>query len=962
MILKTIATYAAKLTYGLFLPAYLLWFVFFSHFQYQRSEIVSQYREKMEESLELLGNLHRDETFFHALLQKNFNLADNHLEPGAALKNRLSALRKAFPGQLKFVIWNKSGQVDKNLSDENKFKYVLKTMLQVLKQIKHHYLTTSKPKPQYLKPVARKIRLLRGYFGQFLLPELMIEFFKPSYLGSAITVSELSEKSKLWVYLGNNFSVSCFINSETLNKRIGPRLLVRSFNRKSEDVKLGCLKTIDYKCSGLPPGLADVAELKLEARKFEENAISFRESRHYLIQFRQVSPDLIVLSYLKTAKRLPIPANEADKALFILLKWLVITFFVGYCFFLRNPVLYLSVQQKFLLLFLFANGLPALILVSTGYEYFNEKKASMIEEQQQESIRILKEIDARYPGVRASFSEKLNDFIDGQNKLNGNAKWSEPLLQRLKEVVVSLDPGKVFLMDKSENRLISYEKSGQVEDDEFVRLFLNRSLDFSNNSDNRRRLDSAKSTLESISSEDMVFVGFLYVLGRISRQNFGIGENWVYIKLLGDYRNFDSWGILGIVWNLEELINAFLRQNLQEIGKAVSPREVGFMEITSERVTPEKFAENSKLRRLLHQTITRKLVLDDNLVYKGHAYLFCGISGNEMQEGVLMTLYPRKLIENQVFRFKFILFFIGLIILLTLIQIIRLFSQRLLTPVEGLAEGVEAIRQRNFRYRVNFQSEDEFGQLIKAFNTTMEGLRELAIGTAVQESLLLDGHYENKKIHLFARSTFMTKMGGDYFDYFETHPGRLAIIFGDVAGHGIPAAMIMAMAKAVIASSSFRFKRPSDLLAQANLVLLFLKERKLRRMMTCQCLDLNCETGEFIIANAGQCYPVVVSHLGKTTDFVVANGMPLGNKPRKPYEEKSIKLQPGDTMILYSDGIIEAMDSREEVFDYPRFKALLQSAWDEDLELYWKNIMDGNRAWAAEQDDDLTFMIIRYEK
>ncbi|MEW6709216.1 MAG: SpoIIE family protein phosphatase, partial [Candidatus Riflebacteria bacterium] len=69
----------------------------------------------------------------------------------------------------------------------------------------------------------------------------------------------------------------------------------------------------------------------------------------------------------------------------------------------------------------------------------------------------------------------------------------------------------------------------------------------------------------------------------------------------------------------------------------------------------------------------------------------------------------------------------------------------------------------------------------------------------------------------------------------------------------------------------------------------------------------------------------------------------------------------GDTLILYTDGIIEAAGPNGEMFDYGRFVELIKSSCNFDLETFWGGIIEGNRRWARQQDDDLTFMLIRYD-
>jgi serine phosphatase RsbU (regulator of sigma subunit) len=73
------------------------------------------------------------------------------------------------------------------------------------------------------------------------------------------------------------------------------------------------------------------------------------------------------------------------------------------------------------------------------------------------------------------------------------------------------------------------------------------------------------------------------------------------------------------------------------------------------------------------------------------------------------------------------------------------------------------------------------------------------------------------------------------------------------------------------------------------------------------------------------------------------------------------QLASGDVLVLYTDGIIEAINQDDEMFDYRRFVELLKKSFDKDLESFWQKIIAGNRQWAVRQDDDLTFMLIRYE-
>lgn len=171
----------------------------------------------------------------------------------------------------------------------------------------------------------------------------------------------------------------------------------------------------------------------------------------------------------------------------------------------------------------------------------------------------------------------------------------------------------------------------------------------------------------------------------------------------------------------------------------------------------------------------------------------------------------------------------------------------------------------------------------------------------------------------------------------------------------------MAMVKAVIAAADKTMANPPQLLCSANQMLLELKKRNWRRMMTAICFDFNLVTGEFTFANAGHCYPAVVAADGHGACLLENGGMPLGSSGKKLPTSFTGRLQPGETLILFTDGVIEAVGSSGEQYGYERFISLCQTSWHPDLETFWQRIIAGYRGWAICQDDDLTFLLLRLE-
>ncbi len=953
----------ALIVFGLILPGCLGWTMLVSHFRMQRAQMTEDCFDQLSHHLDTLDNYHDDRVFFHGLFQKNFAVVDS--QPGAMqrLAGRIAALRRLFPGKLKFIVYDQHGNVDRQLTDEKKFQYVLKAMYLVLRELQRLFNDNPAADPTSSELISERMQLLRGYFGPFLVQKFMLEPFQPEYRGRCLFVGEEPEKRLLWYYLGKDFALACFIDASILDTNIGPRMIIDRFNAAHEAIKLAYLAPLTQKSHGLPPGEEAEAEIRLEAGKFAGCAEPARESAHFLTHFRLSSPELLAISYMSNDE-LPVPVEAAKATLFIILRCLLVAGFVIYCASMRLRRFSLPVQQKIILLFLFANGLPLLMLASVGYEFFNEKKKDLITATHQESVRVLKEFDVRFPEVGASLSRRLNAFIDARNRSYESRKWPETEIRKLKELTASITPQEAVLYNNLGETVFRSSWSFNPSE-KMVRGLLLKALEFFNSGGSLETV-ATRNVLDEVSSSDLMLHDFLWYMGRFVVLNTGDSGRLSFIRMLGGSDpgtgKFAAWGAFGISWDPAAFMRTFVVTKLQETSDAVAPRRILVFERSSENILALKAEKNRQIRHLFKQTLNRKLVTRENLEIDGVKYLFTSIVGSEITDGILGALYPQSLIEEKLENLKLTFWGAGFLIAVILFQVARFFAARLLVPVEELDKGIAHMRSRDFDYRIDYRSQDEFGELIATFKRTLEGMKELAVGTAVQESLLPPGRLSAGRLRLFARSLFMSKMGGDYYDYFQLPSGNLGIFFGDVAGHGIPAAMLMAMVKAVIAAAGSDEMHPQQLLVNANQVLLELKKRNWRRMMTAVCFDVDMQTGAFSFANAGHCYPGLVKPEGMGAVLIERSGMPLGSTSKKMPALYSGVLLPGETLVLYTDGIIESVGSAGEQFGYQRFTELLQSAWHSDLEVYWRNIIDGYRNWALCQDDDLTFLLLRLEE
>lgn len=200
-------------------------------------------------------------------------------------------------------------------------------------------------------------------------------------------------------------------------------------------------------------------------------------------------------------------------------------------------------------------------------------------------------------------------------------------------------------------------------------------------------------------------------------------------------------------------------------------------------------------------------------------------------------------------------------------------------------------------------------------------------------------------------------VGGDFYDIFELPDGEIGIVAGDVTDKGVPAALVMASTRSLLRADAPRLISPAKVLQRLN-ELLF-PSIPARMFVTCIYGVLNPESGVMRYANAGHNLPYL--HTDGGVVELHATGMPLGLMPEMTYEEKETTLLPGQSLLLYSDGIIEAHDTNGQMFGFPRLKGLMeQRLSSHDLIDRLMTELDRFTDSAQEQEDDITLVALQW--
>ncbi len=243
-------------------------------------------------------------------------------------------------------------------------------------------------------------------------------------------------------------------------------------------------------------------------------------------------------------------------------------------------------------------------------------------------------------------------------------------------------------------------------------------------------------------------------------------------------------------------------------------------------------------------------------------------------------------------------------------------------PAATLMAGVHAMEARQHGHRIDLPTGDEWETLAGAFNQALASLEELEVARLVQTRLLPSGPITTGTWTFTGNSLMTSEIGGDYFDGWVREDGSLVFLVGDVSGHSVSAALVVAMVKAA-ASVLVREGdgNPAALLGALNDVLLT-HLRKVK-MMTC---FVGCARpdGTLEFANAGQAYPYLLEP-GRPPQTLELVGFPLGTFRKGVFPRKTVPVAPGARLILFTDGLVEAVSPAGEPFSYPRLEATLDA-------------------------------------
>lgn len=797
------------------------------------------------------------------------------------------------------------------------------------------------------------------------------------------TLSFFKPTGSLWADFNEKAGVMVLFPPDTGAKFQGLKEFINSSDWS--DYGIGLFKGDHFFTSDSQLTKADLLSLN---NFFIDKAPEIRHYKNRLITGRYVAEDIFFCIFQRKAGNLSSTRNTILFALLTAFVWVLV---LGEFHHGRLSTGF-SIKHVVIGLIGFSNLFPILVMILLGQQYLEQKRQILIEERRVEATNFLSKIEGDF----VAETHKIKSFAIKHISNLGQTLRQEPLsidntidfrksMQKVagKFMVIAsttfptisdvafLNQEKSTLLSNTESRSLEFiETSGKQKMD---RLKLNETMCkcgaafiafYNGTSLPDKVLTEVELIIEALfqSRLNATYHRFLRLLDHVEKIGMGTEKHPTFMHFLSfnaaglaDYLFLFHFNIGAQAQNFMSSRNSLLQGNQQGIKVAhTTGTDLKAMKI-------EPFQDQEKFRDLFSKLTNFPQPSAEFVELNGETWISTGFISNTIADTSLLALSRVREIDLNLEFEKQQLLAVMLINILLVAGITLIFVQTLLQPVFLLQTVTAAIRARDFSFRVPELGKDEFGKMARVFNSALVDLEEMSLARDVQQQLFPRQQVETGCYDLFCKTITMADLGGDYLDVFQVSQTKFVIILGDVAGHGVGAAMIMAMAKSAMINSSDLLEQPPELLARLHNLIYRTKSKRQRKIMTFQYVMVDTETHKITFSNAGGCNPYLVRAQPRSVEEIILPGAALGSFKNSKFNQAEISLEPGDSLILYTDGLVESRNNAGEEFGYERFSNALVENLCDSSQIYYDRIMIVNSLWRQDQprQDDLSLMVLR---
>ena len=218
---------------------------------------------------------------------------------------------------------------------------------------------------------------------------------------------------------------------------------------------------------------------------------------------------------------------------------------------------------------------------------------------------------------------------------------------------------------------------------------------------------------------------------------------------------------------------------------------------------------------------------------------------------------------------------------------------------------------------------------------------------------------DSDKMDIYASMEAAKDIGGDFYDFFRIDDDRIALVIADVCGKGIPAALFMAVSRTIIRSKGMQGCSAAECLTESNRLLAAYSVENM--FVTVFYAIYNVKTGSVSYCNAGHNPPHVLHANGNVSELPISKNTIVGVFDDMEYQEETLQLEPGDTLVMFTDGVTEAMDAAYKEFGAEHLDSILRQQSGANSQQIIEAVKAGIKEFVgdAEQSDDITMLAVK---
>ncbi|MDD3000905.1 MAG: SpoIIE family protein phosphatase [Candidatus Riflebacteria bacterium] len=621
----------------------------------------------------------------------------------------------------------------------------------------------------------------------------------------------------------------------------------------------------------------------------------------------------------------------------------------------QNSVI--SLKRLIISIFLVSSLIPLAgiaFIAITNIDVFKQNHENKLRTEAEETLR---NIILNFNSFLAEHSTILTNITQDP----GTGAEDKKTLEMVKNVVKTFPKSSINLRN-SASELFYNNSSNYTDGRETVYKSLSRRIieRYAPQRLNEAKYSGNPFTDALVRKDDMGFNTLTNFPNQLQKLQAGTASMLFYYRLIPNsnaktaYIQIDFPTLVGIEKYLQTLKNSSLSTEAIRIQiSAFLPTKFRWL-ISPYKNIENKIFEMSIVAAATNKTIFRELTNDSP---DSQGLALC-IPAPELENICLTAYFPAKKLMQSIKRMQNNILIGCLIAVILLYSIIQWLMNQLISPLGNLKTGIIALGERKFEVRINVPpGNDELTQLFSEFNFMMSESYDMQVAQNVQDGLITKDFPELAYYSMYGICKSAGDLGGDCLDCFKIDDNKILFLIGDLTGHSVGSALMMAFTRAVTFNwSQQKSLALTDLVDSIDTILR--NSRTQRMFMGIICGMLYPDENKIELVVKGHIYPLKIN-ADKSFSWVGLPSYPLGISKQTPAVSQTISFKPGDKILCLTDGFLEAQNKDMRVISFDNIEKWALETMSEDTQAWVNSLEKKFNLWCQDNHaDDVSIFAI----